>query len=401
MIRTCKVKLGRAHKQEARLFTILSLCHQLYNAALQQRIEAYGRQGISLSFFDQCKELVQLRAEDEDYKSLPSEMTRLTALKRLDLAFKGFFRRIKTGEKPGFPRFKGHDRFDTLVFGTVGWKIDGKKLIVRAGTGGPIILHMRNAIYKQGEITGLHFVRRANRWWAHFLVDIGEAPTVKPSENGVGIDVGIRTFGALSDGSDPIKHPKFLNKSLSQLREAQQVLSRKKKGSKNRAKAKFVLTRMHEKIKNRRSNFVFQTVATLTSKYDGFAVEKLDIKAMTDKENPSKEMSKKGARGLRRGIMDSAWLMFVTQLDNKAEEAGYPVVHVDPRGTSQLCSNCGSLVRKTLRDREHECHACGLVMDRDLNAAKNILQRAKNNSGCELVTGSTGPSGVEGTEVRL
>jgi len=399
VIRTCKVKLGRAYKQESLLFVLLYLCRQLYNAALQQRIEAWQRQGVSLSLFDQQKELTQLRAEDPEYKSLTVTMTRLTSLKRLDLAFKGFYRRIKTGEKPGFPRFKGQDRFDTLVFDTAGWKIEGKKLIIRAGSNGPITLTMRNAIYRQGEITGLRLVRRANRWLAHFLVDIGEAPTVKPAKNGVGIDVGIRTFGALSDGSDPIEHPRFLNKSLSQLREAQRVLSRKKKGSRNRAKAKFTLNRVHEKIKNRRSNFVFQTVAALVSEYDGFAVEKLDIKAMTDKENPPKEMSKKGARGIRRGIMDSAWLMFVTQLDNKAEEAGYPVVHVDPRGTSQRCSACGSLVRKTLRDREHECHACGLVMDRDLNAAKNILTLAENNLGCRLVTGSTGSSGVEGTEV--
>jgi putative transposase len=398
MIRTCKVKLSRAHKQEARLLGIIYLCRQLYNAALQQRIEAYQKQGVTLSLFDQEKELTRLRAEEENYKFLTRSMTRLSVLDRLDKAFKGFFRRIKTGEKPGFPRFKGQDRFDTLIFDKIGWKIVDKKLVIRNGTGNsPITLTMRNMRHRQGEIKGLRLVKKANRWWAHFLVDVGEAPKVKTSKNGVGIDVGLRTFATMSDG-EQIEHPRFLQKSQDRLRAAQQAISRKKKGSNNRAKAKLALVRAHEKVKNRRKNFVFQTVAGLAAKYDGFAIENLDIQEMTNSKKQPEGLTKKGARGLRRGIMDSAWSLFATQLENKAEEAGFPVVRVDPKGTSQRCSACGSLVRKTLRDRVHECHACGLVLDRDLNAARNILDKAKNNPGCGLAAGSLGGQ-VDGAEV--
>jgi len=400
MIRTCKVKLGRAHKQEARLIGILALCRHLYNAALQQRREAWQRQKVSLSLFDQQKELTQLRVEDEDYRSLTATMTRLTSLDRLDRAFKGFFRRIKRGENPGFPRFKSCDRFDTLNFDKAGWKIKGKKLIIRVGTGNPpIVLNMRNVIHGEGEIRGLRLVKKADRWWAQFLVDIGEAPTVKPSKNGVGIDVGLRTFATLSDG-ESITHPHFLEKSQEQLRRAHQAVGRKMKGSKNRAKAKAILARAHEKIQNRRSNFIFQTVAALVFNHDGFAVEKLNIQKMKNKKNSPKEIGEKAVRGIRRGIMDSAWSKFMLQLENKAEEAGFPVVRVDPKDTSQMCSGCGSIVRKTLRDRVHECHACGLVLDRDLNAAINILQRAKNDPGCGLATGSA-DSCVKGAEVLL
>lgn len=397
MIRTSKVKLGKAKKQEAKLFSVLFLCRQLYNAALQQRIEAYKKQDISLSLYDQYKDLTQLRGDDESYKALPVEMTRLTSLHRLDKAFKGFFRRLKKGEKPGFPRFKGRDRFDTLVFGKAGWKIDGKKLIIKAGPD-LITLRMQNAIYREGEIRGLRLVQRSGRWWADFLVDVGEAPKKKQSKNGAGIDVGIRTFATVSDGAQ-IEHPHFLKKSLERLKEAQREVSRKKKGSNNRRKAKQRLSRVHEKIKNRRKNFIFQTASTLVESYDGFAVEKLDIKEMSKKDKVPKGMSKKGARGLRRGIMDSGWSMFMSQLENKAEEAGFSVVYVDPRGTSQRCSGCGSVVRKTLRDRDHVCYACGLVLDRDLNAAINILALAENDLGRRSVTGSRGGS-VKGTEVR-
>ena len=384
MVRTCKVKLGKAAKQEARLLRGIWLCRTLYNAALQQRIEAWSKQRVSLSLYDQQKELTQLRAEDEDYRLLPAEMTRLTVFHRLDKAFKGFFGRIKRGEKPGFPRYKGRDRFDTLVFGRIGWKIDGKKLVIKAGPE-PITLRMRNAIHREGKIVGLRLVRQADRWWAHFLVEIGEAPAVKPSNNGIGIDVGLRIFATLSDGTQ-VEHPRFLRAGMDQLRVVQQIVSRKRKGSKNRRKAKLFLSRVHEKIRNRRRDFVFQTVATLAGDYDGFAVEKLDIREMVSTESSPEGIGKKSARGLRRGIMDSAWSMFVEQLVNKAEEAGLPVVRVDPKGTSQRCSCCGSLVRKTLRDRVHECHACGLVLDRDLNAARNILQRA-NDRGCRSTTG--------------
>jgi len=389
MIRTCKVKLGRALKQEAKLAYVLGLCCDLYNAALQQRIEAWRKQKVSLSYYDQSKELTQLRADDEEYRRLPVQIARETALQRLNKAFQGFYGRVKRGEKPGFPRYRSRARFGTLAFGTESWKIVGKKLIVSAGPD-PIVLKMRNSIHREGQIIGLHLVKKADRWWAHFQVDVGAAPAVKTSKHGVGIDVGLRTFATLSDGN-VVEHPRFLKQSLEQLKSVQQELSRKKRGSKNRAKAKLTIARVHEKIANRRRDFVHQTVAGLVRKYDGFALEKLDIAQMSSTDN------KTGSRGLRRGIMDSGWSLFGAHLASKAEEAGLPVVHVDPKGTSQRCSACGTVVRKTLRDRVHECFACGLRMDRDENAARNIY-----DLGCRSASGSSAARGCsKDAEVSL
>jgi putative transposase len=395
MIRTSKIKLGRSYKQEAKLLSVLESCRQLYNAALQQRIEAYRKQKISLSLYDQYRDLTLLRADDQEFRLLPAEMARLTALKRLDFSYSGFFRRVKRGEKTGFPRFKGRGRFDTLVFGLVGWKIAGKKLIIKAGPT-PIVLTMRNKIHREGEIKGLRIVKRQNRWWADFQVDIGPAPEVKAPRNEVGIDVGLKTFAKLSNGEN-VENPHFLKKVLPQIKEAQRDLSSKKKGSNNRKKSKQVLSRISAKVANKRQDFIFQTVAALAKEYDGFKVEKLNIVGMLDSTRPAPEgMTEKNTRSMRRNIMDASWGMFISRLKDKAEEAGFPVGLVDPKGTTQNCSDCGTLVRKTLNIRIHECPACGLVMDRDENASRNILQ-APNDLGCRSVSEGL----PKGTEVTL
>jgi putative transposase len=388
MFRTSKVKLGRSYKQEALLLSVLESCRQLYNAALQQRREAYSRQKVSVSLYEQYGDLTDLRADDPEFKLLPSEMTRLTSLRRLDLAYVSFYRRSKAGKNPGFPRFKGKGRFDTLISGLGGWKIEGKKLIIKAGPT-PIVLTMRNKIHRDGEIKGLRIVKRQNRWWADFRIDVGPAPAVKAPRNEVGIDVGLRTFAKMSDGKD-IDHPHFLKKVLPQVKEAQRDLSSKKKGSNNRKKSKQVLSRISAKVANKRKDFIFQTVAALAKEYDGFKVEKLNIVGMLASTRPAPEgMTEKNTRSMRRNIMDASWGMFIAQLKNKAEEAGFPVVLVNPKGTSQHCSDCGTLVRKALNIRIHECPVCGLVMDRDENSARNILQ-VENDLGCRSVPKDTG-----------
>lgn len=376
MIRVCKLKIRQGRRaDQRRLAEALGRCRTLYNAALEQRIEAYRKQRRTLTFYDQCKELTELRKSDQDYAKMDATMQRLTSLRRLDLAFKAFFRRCKSGEKPGFPRFRGRDRFDTLVFGTSGWKLDGAKLKVR-GCGW---FRVANLPHRDGTFKGLRLVQKAGRWWAHVLVDIGQAPVVKPSLHGVGVDVGIKTFAMMSDGSR-IEHPRFLRRDLEKLSELQRKVSSKKRGSRRRAKAKESLGRLHARIANRRHDFIHQSARRVVDRADGFAVEALDVRGMTAKDGDAS----KQARGLRRGIMDSAWGMFLHVLACKAEEAGKPFVRVDPKGTTQRCSRCGSLVRKTLRDRVHDCTACGLRMDRDLNAALNIYnlgQRLADDHG--------------------
>lgn len=381
MIRTCTIKLRRGRRRDAaRLDEVLWRCRALYNGALEQRIEDYRKQHKSLSFFDQCKELTALRAEDEHYAALDATMTRLTVMRRLDLAFKAFYRRCKTGEQPGFPRFRGRDRFDTLVFGTSGWKLSGGKLTLK-GIGW---FRVAGELHREGQPKGLRLVRRAGRWYAQVVLDVGPAPAIIPAKRGVGIDVGIKVFATMSDGTT-VAHPRFLRRAAAELRRSQQALSRKRRGSHRRSRAKAELARLHARIANRRTDFVRQAAAALDSCYDGFAVERLAIAQMVEQVESLDGMSRASKRGLRRGIMDSAWGAFTHALACKAEEAGKPLVQVSPRDTTQRCSGCGSLVRKTLRDRVHDCAACGLVIDRDLNAARNINDlgwRSAGSSAC-------------------
>lgn len=386
MIRTNRLLLRKRTYDE--LATVLDHLRKLYNAALEQRILAYRRQGKSLSLYDQCKDLTALRA-DSDYGIYNVEMTRLTVLRRLDLAFHAFFRRLKTGQKPGFPRFKGRDRFDTLVFGPTGWSLKGKRLKLHGiGT-----FSVVGSLYRSGKPKGLRIKRVADRWEVQILMGIGEAPAIKVPTNSVGIDVGIRTFATLSNG-EQVEHPKFIKQAAEALRETQQRISSKRRGSRRRQRAKLILSKLHRRVANRRQDFLHQTTRRLINSYDGFAVEQLDIQEMV--QSTPEEMTPKQARGLRRGVMDSAWSTFMFQLGYKAEEAGIPIVRVDPRGTSQRCSGCGSVVRKTLRDRQHACPACGLVLDRDLNAAVNIHDLGWRSAGgfadCKLSEDACGGS---------
>lgn len=376
MIRASEVKLGMAPKPEAMLDSALWIMRTLYNAALEQRITAYrSAQRHSLTFYDQCKELTSLRASDETYRALNAEMTRGTVLHRLDKAFKGFFGRLKSGVTAGFPRFKGRDRFSTIVFTTQGWECDGTRLTLTGIPGKPSF-RMNGEIHRDGPCRGLRLVKKAGRWYAQFLIDIGEAPAVKAASNPVGIDVGLQTFATMSDGRT-IPHPRLLKKSLMELATAQRALSSKRKGSKRRMKAKARLATVHLRIANRRKDFIRKEVCSLVKRYDGFAVEKLDIKGLAEKEGPQE-------RALHRGIMDSAWGMFFAQLTSKAAEAAMEVREVNPRGTSQRCSGCGSIVKKGLWARVHRCFACGLVLDRDHNAAINIYDLGFRSAGDAL-----------------
>lgn len=365
MHRTVTHRILKARREDlARLDEVLEMCRQLYNAALQERRDAWLKQKVSITLFEQYKELTGLRHDEEEWAALDVEMVRSTILKRVDEAFKAFFRRVKSGKKPGYPRFKGKGRFDTLVFTDRGWKLKGNKLILRGI--GWLRVRGKNC---EGKPIGLRLVRKADRWYAQVLLDIGAKPEVKPSTNGVGIDVGLKTFATLSNG-EQIAHPKFLKKSLEKLEKANQRLGRRKRGSNRRKEAKRLLARTHLKIANQRKDFIHKATRQLVNSYDGFAVEDLKVQEMVQ-----------GPRFLRRGIMDSAWSLFFATLAYKAEEAGAPVVKVNPKGTTQRCSQCGTIVRKGLRDRWHSCSACGLEMDRDENAAKNILRGAVGAGG--------------------
>ena len=348
----------------SRLEAALESCRQLYNRMLWESIWAFDATGKPLTFFDMNKRFTELRAGSQ-YLPFAVDMVRWTVFRRISYAFQEFFRRVKKGEKAGLPRYRGPGRFSSLRFTCRGWKLQGQYLHLR-GIGKFAVVGQRRLA---GEVKGLYVVRRADRWEAQVAVDIGDAPAVQASGDGVGVDFGIRNFATLSDGTQ-VKHPHFLRKDLTRLQKKGRALSKKRRGSKRYEKAQMELARLHVKAANRRRNFLHQKSRELVNTYDGFAIEKLDIAGMVQTE--PKEVQGKRRRAMRRNIMDSAWSTFIFYLGYKAESAGKPVVMVDPKGTSQRCSVCGTVVKKTLKDRLHDCPACGFVADRDLNAAQNI-----------------------------
>jgi putative transposase len=278
---------------------------------------------------------------------------------RVDLAFKAFFRRVKAGERPGYPRFKGKGWYDSFTYPQLGFKLLSGKL--RLSKIGDIKIKLHRPI--EGKIKRLT-VRRSStgKWFACFSVEIDDPPK-PPWKDGsmVGIDVGLESFATLSNG-EKIDNPRFFRSEEKALAKGQRRLSKCEKGTRDRRRILKVVQRIHERIANRRYDFAHQVSNQLVSKYGLIAFENLSITNMLKNHC------------LAKSISNVAWRMLVTTTSYKAESAGSMVVLVDPKNTSQLCSRCGLKVPKSLSDRVHECPQCGLVMDRDENAAINILR---------------------------
>lgn len=311
-----------------------------------------------MTFFDQNKSLTTWRQESET--ALPAMLHRWT-IKRLDDAFQAFYRRAKKKNgKAGFPRYRGKNwsSFGFVEFS--GIRLIDKRLKIKGFKSG-LRVHMHRPLPPDPDIRSCTFTRDGTNWYVSLQVKM-EAPELREVRNGIGIDVGLNALLATTDGT-LIAAPKFSRKAEKEMRRRQRALSRSKRGSRKRLKAKQRVAAWHRKITNTRNTHLHQIAAALVKKYDGFAVEKLNIQGMM-------------RSNLSRSIADASWGTFFQMLCYKAARAGAQYVTVDPRHTSQLCSGCGVIVKKTLSDRTHECLHCGLVMDRDINAAHNILSRA-------------------------
>jgi len=283
------------------------------------------------------------------------------ALRRVDLAFQHFFRRVKQGTgKVGFPRFKACQRWNSFSIYEPGKCVRGERIRV---SGVPGTITARNIQYTDGKIKQLRVVRRAGKWFAQLVVDDGKpVPCPVPIVSCVGIDVGLKAFATISNG-DTIANPRFARKAERKLAHAHREVSRKVKGSRNRRKSVVRLQRVYERVAGLRSNFTHHASKEIVRKHQFIAVEDLKITDMV------------GGR-FAKGILDAAWGQFTQRLAYKAESAGCTFVRVDPRGTTQECSQCGTVVPKDITVRVHSCPNCGLTIDRDLNAARNVLQRA-------------------------
>jgi putative transposase len=334
----------------------LSLCRNLYNAALEQRITAWRGNCHPVSAFDQKKELPEIKRAFPEYNEVGSQVLQ-DVIERLDKAYQGFFRRLNNGNgKAGFPRFKGRNRYDSFTLKQAGWKLDGKYLSIH--NVGRFKLRLSRPI--EGNIKTVT-IRRAStgKWFATFSCDDVPLKPLPPTGRAVGIDVGLESFLTTSEGMK-IGNPRFLNRSRNILAMRQQRFSRKVKGSHRRQKARILVAKAHEKITNQRRDFHFKIANQLVGYYDTICIEKMD--------------SWNSTTALNRSMRDAAWFGFFEILRWKAEEAARTVIEVPAKDTSQLCSQCGARVPKDLSVRIHSCPSCGLSIDRDINAALNILR---------------------------
>jgi putative transposase len=367
MNRTFQYRLYPTKKQQTTLNKWLALCCETYNAALQERRDAYHMAGVSLSYSQQCSELPACKEVRADLALVHSQVLQ-DVLKRVDLAFDGFFRRVKEGQRPGYPRFRSRSRYQSLTFKQYQNSFDvqaGKK---REGT---LILsklgHIKMVLHRP--LTGIPKMATVKRtptgkWFVSISVETElKTASLPPQEAQVGIDVGLSTFAYLSTGGQ-IDNPRFFRKEELALARAQRKLSKEPKGTSQREKRRKVVARVHERVRCRRENFIQQEVVSLIKRFGLIAVEALVVRNMI--KNPK----------LAKSIADAAWSSFFTHLLSKAEEAGRAVVRVNPAYTSQICSSCGHQQEMPLSVRVYECPACGLVIDRDHNGSKNILEAA-------------------------
>lgn len=326
---------------------------RLYNAALQERRDAYRATGASLTYYDQANQLKAIRGEGA------CELANYSAcqdiLRRVDKTFKAFFRRVKARQKAGYPRFKSRTRFDSYTFPSYGdgCRLTGTRLYLQ-GVG-----HVKVKLHRpvQGTIKTVTVKREAGRWYACFSIEY-EPVSLPETDARVGLDVGLLSFATLSDGTT-IENPRHYRTAQAKLRVAQRRVARRKRGGCNRRKAVVLLQKAHAHVRNQRADFHHKAARRLVNSYGVIAVENLNIKGL--------------AGGmLAKSVNDAGWSGFIAKLSYKAAEAGRTLIQVDPRGTSQACL-CGAEVRKTLTQRWHQCEACGLSAARDHVSAQLIL----------------------------
>ncbi len=356
MIRkTYKYRLYPTRSQVALLEGQLAEACRLYNAALQERRDAWRINRVSVNYYTQASQLKEIRKAGD--LLLANYCACQDVLQRVDKAFKAFFTRIKRKEKAGFPRFKSQTRFDSITYPKYnnGCGLLANKKLRLQGIG-EIKLKLHRPV--EGKIKTVTVKREAGRWYVCFSVEHEAQPSLVCNEP-IGLDVGLSTFATLSDGTE-IENPRYHKKSQAKLRRAQRKVSRRKKSSNRRRKAVQLLQRIHAHIRNQRTDFHHKVSFLLVNQYGLIAIEDLNIKGL------AKSM-------LAKSILDAGWSLFINKLTYKAENAGRVLMKVDPRGTSQRCV-CGADVPKTLAQRWHECQACGLSVGRDHASALEILR---------------------------
>ena len=359
-LKTFKYRLYPSKRQARNLFRVLACARNFHNMCISERKWAYELEQRSVSKTEQLRQVKHYKATFPQAEAVHSHILQVAAAD-CDKAYQAFFRRCKAGQAPGYPRFKGRDRFNSFglkEYGN-GWKVDGRKLHI-TGIGRVSVRWHRHT---EGTPKTLRVIHKAGQWFVTIVCEVPDTQPLAVTGRMIGIDAGILDLLTTSEG-EKVDNPKFYHAGQAKLRVLQRKLARAKKGGKNRWKTLKTVQRQHEHVANQRRDFAHKLSRSLVQHYDLIALEDLRITNMVRNHSLSKS------------ILDAGWGLFRQLLVSKAECASREVVLVDPAYTSKSCSCCGAIFEDlTLANRWVEC-ACGLSMDRDENAAINILKRA-------------------------
>ena len=369
MKKTFKYRIFPSKAQTTKLQKSLDACRWLYNHLLEERKNAWESKKESISYYDQCKMFPSLKQEHSFLTETFSQCL-LDVAFRIDLAFKAFFRRIKSGQKPGYPRFKGKGRYGSFTYTQSGFKLLNN--VVRLSKIGDIKIKLHRPI--EGQIKTCTIKRSSTgKWYVTFSCIVNNESKQQPIKPAIGIDMGLKSFATFSNRKK-IKNPRFFKQEEKNLAKVQRKFSKQVKGSRIRKKARMVVARVYERTKWKRENFAHQESRKIVNKFNTIVVEDLNIN----------NMKKDNFRCINKSIGDAAWKQFISFLSYKAEEAGKKVIKVNPAYTSQTCSYCGKRHKLKLSDRVFHCHCCNFSIDRDHNSARNILGLGLQSLGLVL-----------------
>jgi len=398
MYRSYKFLLQPTVKQQRLLTEMLGDFCDLYNGALENRKMSWKERKISVSCFEQCNQLTQIRAEMPEIKCWAAKAEQ-DVLRRLDKGFQSFFRRVKLGQTPGYPRFRGRGWYDSATFDSIGgckWNTSdvgwGKQrrsknfkptttTVYFQGIGHVKVRQHREV---RGDIKTITVKRQKNKWFVILACSNVSQETLPKTGESAGVDVGINVY-AMTDLGYSIENPKYAKASQDKVSGLQRSLSRKKFGSNNRKKAKTKLNKATQKVKNQRADFQYKSALDLIKRYDIIYLEDLSVKQMLESDG---KFGKKNKTKLNYGVLDAGWAMFAKKITDKAESAGREVVFVDPAYTSQTCPLCGHVSRENRNGIKFKCVKCNHIAHADQVGAINIKTRGQGMSslGDVLVT---------------
>jgi putative transposase len=370
VIRSYRYRIVPTKAQERRLLRWLDLTRELYNNALEERKGAWEKQRKKIHRFDQYRQIAGVKEVRPEFADVPVAFLR-GALKRIDCAFNDFFGRCRRKEKPGYPRFKSAKRWHSLAIDDIDSARKGRLFCagnkrINVPLLGKVKIHLHRPL--DGNPKTMRIIREGDRWFIRLTcTDVPSKPPLPKTCREVGIDCGLLQFAATSDG-EIFENPRPYKEAKRALgRTLRRINRRMQLGSQRRRKAVLQLQRQHAHIANiRRENHI--TVArSLVAHYDTIYVEDLSLRGLT-------------AGPLATSFRDAAFGNFLKWLRTKAEDAAREIVEVNPNGTSQTCPDCGTVAKKTLKERVHRC-PCGLVCDRDVAAARMVLKFGRNLRG--------------------